>query len=244
MAREKGGFWVAAAAAIFYPLSWIGRHHYAGGERIPATGAALLVMNHVSHIDPPNDTVFVHRHKRVPHPMAKDSVFRIPVLGTILRRAGGIPVYRGSGRAKDSLQAAHDALESGQVVLIYPEGSITKDPAQWPMRARTGAARLALQHDVPVLPAARWGTQDILNGYTKKFRPFPRKDVTIRVGAPVDLSAYRNKPVTNALLREVTELLMRRVAEQLAEVRGTPAPAEFYQPGRKSNPEQRPDESQ
>lgn len=237
MAREKGGFWVGVAAVVFYPLSWIGRRRYVHAERIPAQGPVLLVMNHISHIDPPNDAVFIHRSKRAPHVLAKDSVFRIPLLGAVLARAGGIPVYRGSGRARDSLVAAHTALESGKLVLIYPEGSITKDPRLWPMRARTGAARLALAKEVTVLPAARWGTQNILNGYTKKFRPFPRKDVVTIVGEPVDLSAYRDKPVTNALLREVTELLMRQIAELLAEVREEPAPTEFFQPGKKSAPD-------
>lgn len=231
MAREKGGFWIFAAALFFYPLSWIGRRVYRHAERLPRTGPVLLVMNHVSHIDPPNDAVFVHRNKRAPRFLAKESVFRIPVMGPVLRRAGGIPVYRGSGRARDSLQAAHDALENGELVLLYPEGSITKDPEQWPMRARTGAARLALEHDVPVIPAARWGTQYILNGYTKKFRPFPRKDVITLVGEPVDLSAYRGKPVTNALLREVTEVIMRQVVALVAEVRQEPAPEGFFQPG-------------
>lgn len=237
MAREKGGFWVFAAAVFFYPLSWISKRTYRHAERLPRTGPVLLVMNHISHIDPPNDAVFVHRNKRVPRFMAKESVFEIPVLGTVLARAGGIPVYRGSGKAQDSLQAAHEALENGQLVLLYPEGSITKDPAQWPMRSRTGAARLALEHDVPVIPAARWGTQEILNGYSKKFRPFPRKKVVTLVGEPVDLSAYRGKPVTNALLREVTEVVMREVVALLAELRQEPAPEGFFQPGGLSTPD-------
>lgn len=231
MAREEGGFWVFAAAVFFYPMSWIGKRRYLHAERLPRTGPVLLVMNHISHIDPPNDAVFVHSNKRVPRFMAKESVFKIPVLGPILARAGGIPVYRGSGRAQDSLRVAHEALETGQLVLMYPEGSITKDPAQWPMRSRTGVARLALEHDVPVIPAARWGTHNILNGYTKRFRPFPRKDVHTLVGEPVDLSAYRGKPVTNALLREVTEVIMREVVGLVAELRGEPAPEGFFQPG-------------
>lgn len=232
MSRERSGFWVLAAGSFFYPLSWLGRREYRGAEQIPAEGGALLVMNHVSHLDPPNDGVFVHRNNRVPRFMAKDSLFRIPVFGWILAGAGGIPVHRGTGSAaRSSLEAAHQALAEGKLVLIYPEGSITKDPAQWPMRARTGVARLALEHDVPVLPAARWGTQRIWDGYTKRFRPFPRKQVVTSVGEPVDLSEYRGKPLTNALLREVTELLMHRVADLLAEIRDEPAPTEFYRPG-------------
>lgn len=231
MSREKGGFWVSVAAACFYPLSWLGRREYRGAERIPADGGVLLVMNHISHLDPPNDAVFVHRNKRVPLFMAKDGLFTVPLFGRVLAGAGGIPVYRDSAScARSSLEVAHQALADGKLVVIYPEGSITRDPAEWPMSARTGVARLALEHDVPVLPAARWGTQRIWNGYTKRFRPFPRKRVVTSVGEPVDLSGYRGKPVTNALLREVTELLMHRVADLLAEIRDSPAPAEFYRP--------------
>ncbi|PPK64329.1 lysophospholipid acyltransferase family protein [Actinokineospora auranticolor] len=229
--REKGGFWIGAAAVVFYPLSWLGKRTYRGAEKLPAEGAALLVMNHVSHLDPPNDAVFVHRNKRIPRFMAKDSLFKVPVFGKMLAGSGGIPVYRGTTDAKHSLSAAHDALREGKVVLIYPEGTITKDPEGWPMRSRTGVARLALDNDVPVIPAARWGSNKIWDGYTKKFRPFPRKEVVTLLGDPVDLSAYRGQPVTNQLLREVTDLLMSHVRALLAEVRGEPEPADFYRPG-------------
>lgn len=231
--REKGGFWVGAAAAAFYPMTWLAKRTYIGGEKLPATGGALLVMNHVSHLDPPNDAVFVHRNKRVPRFMAKDSLFKVPIFGRILKGSGGIPVYRGSSEAKGSLRAAHEALREGKVVVIYPEGTISKDPTGWPMRARTGVARLALENDVPVLPAARWGTNDIWDGYTKKFRPLPRKHVRTVVGDPVDLSAYRGKPITNQVLREVTDLLMTQIRDLLAEIREEKPPAEFFRPGAK-----------
>ncbi|SDC63170.1 lysophospholipid acyltransferase family protein [Actinokineospora iranica] len=228
--REKGGFWVGAAAVAFYPMTWLGKRTYRGAEKLPATGPVLLVMNHVSHLDPPNDAVFVHRNKRVPRFMAKDSLFRVPVFGKILAGSGGIPVYRGSSEARHSLSAAHEALRTGKAVVIYPEGTITKDPDGWPMRARTGVARLALENDVPVIPAARWGTNHIWDGYTKKFHPLPRKEVVTVLGDPVDLSAYRGQPVTNKLLREVTDLLMAEIRRMLAEIRQEPEPAGFYVP--------------
>ncbi|GHF14428.1 1-acyl-sn-glycerol-3-phosphate acyltransferase [Amycolatopsis deserti] len=223
--REKGGFWVGAAAVLFYPVSWIGRRVYTGAERIPREGPALVVMNHVSHMDPAVDAVFIHRQKRVPRFLAKDSLARTPIFGKILVGAGSIPVYRGSAQAGDSLRAAHQALQEGKVVVIYPEGTITKDPQGWPKRSHTGVARLALDNDVPVIPVARWGTQQILDFYHKKVRLIPRTTVTHKVGEPVDLSAYRGKPQTGPLLREVTELLMERVTELLAEVRGEQPPA-------------------
>jgi 1-acyl-sn-glycerol-3-phosphate acyltransferase len=223
--REKGGFWVGAAAALFYPVTWLARRRHRGGGRIPREGAALLVFNHVSHLDPVVDAVFVHRNKRVPRFMAKDSVASAPVLGRIFLGAGGIPVYRGSATAGDSLRMAHRSLRDGKIVVIYPEGTVTKEPGHWPKRAFTGAARLALDNDVPVIPIARWGTQDILDFYHKKLRLFPRKTVTHLVGEPVDLSAYREKDLTAAVLREVTDLVMDRVTDLLAEIRGERPPA-------------------
>ena len=232
---EKTGFWVWLTALIFYPISWIGKTTPTGAEQIRRKGGVLLVMNHISHLDPPVDAVFVHRNGRVPRFLAKESLFRAPVFKHLIGRAGSIPVYRASTAAGDSLVAARKALDDGKLILIYPEGTITKDPAGWPMHARTGVARLAmhcLENDTPVVAAARWGTNFILNGYTKKFRPFPRKKIYIRVSEPVDLSAYRGRPLNNELLREVTDLLMGRVREQLAEIRGEQAPEGFYVPAK------------
>jgi 1-acyl-sn-glycerol-3-phosphate acyltransferase len=228
--REKSDFWIRLGAVLFYPISALGKHSEKGTEHIPAEGGVIFAMNHVSHLDPPIDGVFVHRNKRVPRFMAKDSLFKVFFFGKLLGGSGGIPVYRGTGDAKDSLRDAITALKEGKLVVIYPEGTITRDPDGWPMWPRTGVARLALEAGVPVIPAARWGTQDILNGYTKKFRPFPRKKIYTTVGEPMDLAEYRDQEVTTKLLREVTNDVMARVRDLLAEVRDEQAPEEFYKP--------------
>lgn len=232
---EKTGFWVWVTAVFFYPIAAIGKTRWTGAEHIHHDGGILLVMNHISHLDPPVDAVFVHRNGRVPRFLAKASLFRMPVFKYMIRGAGSIPVYRQSVGAADSLVAAREALQNGKLVVIYPEGTITKDPTGWPMRARTGVARLALdclEHDVPVLTVARWGTSDILNGYTRKFRPFPRKKISVDVSPPVDLTGFRDRTVNNDLLREVTDFLMVGVRDQLAKLRGEPAPAEFFVPSK------------
>ncbi|MFC5052745.1 lysophospholipid acyltransferase family protein [Saccharothrix xinjiangensis] len=229
MAKEKGGFWVGVAAVAFYPsTALMSRKRIQGGERVPRSGGTLVVMNHVSHLDPVYDAVFVHKQGRVPHFLAKHGLWNVPVLGSVLRGARQIPVYRGTADAQQSLRAAHEALEQGMLVIIYPEGTITKDPDGWPMTSRTGVARLALEHDVPVVPAARWGTRDVYDHYRKKFRPLPRKTVVTNVGEPVDLSAYREQPQSLAVLREVTDLLMGEVKDLLAEIRQEQAPDGFY----------------
>ncbi len=223
--RERGGFWVGFTAAIFYPLSWFASYRYRRADRVPRSGGALLVLNHVSHFDPVVDAVFVHRQRRVPRFMAKASLFAIPVLKQILIGSGGIPVYRGASNAGDALREAHRTLREGKIVVIYPEGTITRDPEGWMKHSYTGVARLALENDVPVIPIARWGTNLVLDGYRKKFRPFPRKTVEYSVGEPIDLDKYRALPQSASLRREVTDLITGEVTTLLAELRGAQPPA-------------------
>ncbi|HWE89324.1 MAG TPA: lysophospholipid acyltransferase family protein [Pseudonocardiaceae bacterium] len=230
--REHSNGWVWFAALFFYPLTrLLARRVNRGVENIPATGGALLVMNHISHIDPMYDAVFVHKLRRVPRFLAKNTLWKSRVVRQVMTRTGQIPVYRASSDAQDSLRDANTALREGKLVIIYPEGTITRDPDGWPMLSRTGVARLALDNDVPVIPAARWGTLAILDFYQKKFRPLPRGVVTTSVGEPVDLAAYRGKPVTPEALREVTALVMRQVTGLLGETRGETPPVEPFRPG-------------
>lgn len=231
MRREKQGFWIAFCAVFFYPIGWVtGRGRFEGTEHIPAPGhgGALLVANHVSHLDPIYSGLIVHRSRRVPRFLAKHSLWSTPVLGRALAGSGQIPVYRDSADAQQSLREGTDALREGKIVIIYPEGTITRDPDGWPMHSRTGVARLALTADVPIVPMVHWGTNRVLDAYNKRFRPFPRGPITVRCGEPVDLSAYRGRTVDAVLLREVTDLLMTRVRDLLAEVRDEPAPSAFF----------------
>ncbi len=229
MRREKQGFWIAFCAMFFYPIGWLtGRGRFEGMQHIPGQGGALLVANHVSHLDPIYSGLIVHRAKRVPRFLAKHSLWKTPVLGRALAGSGQIPVYRDSADAQQSLREGTAALQDGKIVIIYPEGTITRDPELWPMHARTGVARLALTATVPVVPMVHWGTNRVLDAYEKKFRPLPRGPITVRCGEPVDLSAYRGRPVDAVLLREVTDVLMTHVRDLLAEVREEPAPGVFF----------------
>jgi 1-acyl-sn-glycerol-3-phosphate acyltransferase len=229
---EKPGFWVRLAMMLFYPgTAALAGTRYLGAERIPGAGGALLVLNHVSNLDPFYDAVFVRKQGRNPHTFAKHTLWQHPLVGQVMTGSGQIPVERGSMAAGRSLRAGLAALRRGQVVLTYPEGGITPDPEGWPMASYPGVARLALDlagSDVPVLPVARWGTQAILKDYPSTFRPLPRRTVVYRVGEPVDLSGYGGNRVTRSVLHEVTDMLMRDVSSLLAEIRGAPAPEGFY----------------
>jgi 1-acyl-sn-glycerol-3-phosphate acyltransferase len=155
------------------------------------------------------------------------------VIGTLLRSAGQIPVARFSSDAHTALDAARADLDAGNVIVIYPEGSVTRDPDWWPMQARTGVARLALTTDAVVLPVAQWGPQRVHDYHRKKFHLRLRVPADYLVGEPVDLSAERARiregaPLSAALSRETTDLIMTRVRDQLAELRQEPAPLTFH----------------
>ncbi|MEV4643970.1 lysophospholipid acyltransferase family protein [Saccharopolyspora sp. NPDC049357] len=233
-AHGMGIFWLGLARWVFYPLTHLlARVRVRGAHNIPAEGGALLVLNHVSHLDPIFDAVTVHRAARVPRFMAKNSLWNVPVLRNVLVGVEQIPVYRGTADAHKSLRDAHSGLENGKVLVIYPDGTITKDPDGWPMTPKVGVARLALANDIPVIPVARFGTREIYDHYNKKFRPFPRKTVNYVIGEPLDLSAYRTENPDVETIREVTNLAMSRVRELLGEIREEQPPTEFYASARK-----------
>ncbi len=220
------------AVVVIHPVaSLLFRLRYRHGERLPRTGPVLLVANHVSVLDPLGCARLVYDHGRIPHFLAKEAVFR-GLAGRILRNAGQIPVARGSSEARGSLAAAVADLEAGNVVVIYPEGSVTRDEDWWPMRARTGVARLALTTDAVVLPVAQWGPQRVHDYHTKHLHLRLRTPTEYSLGEPVDLTALRaevraGRPLTPELLRETTDLIMGRVRDLLAELRGEPAPPGF-----------------
>jgi 1-acyl-sn-glycerol-3-phosphate acyltransferase len=117
-------------------------------------------------------------------------------------------------------------------VAFYPEGTLTRDPEQWPMVGKTGIARVALLTKAPVIPIAQWGGNEFLPPYAKRPSILPRKTHRVLVGPPVDLSRWYGKETSAEVLREVTEAIMVDVTRLLSEVRGEPAPAELYDPRR------------
>jgi 1-acyl-sn-glycerol-3-phosphate acyltransferase len=200
-------------------------------ERIPARGPVLLVANHVSILDPIACGLMIFNAGRWPHFLAKEAVFK-GFAGVLLRGAGQIPVKRYTKDAHDALAAAQADLVAGNVVVIYPEGSVTRDPDWWPMQPSTGAARLALTTDAVVVPVAQWGPQEVHDYHRKKLRLRLRARAEYLVGEPVDLEAQRDqlragRPLTAELLRETSDLMMSRVRNQLAELRSQPAPLTF-----------------
>jgi 1-acyl-sn-glycerol-3-phosphate acyltransferase len=174
--------------------------------------------------------LFVHQAGRYPAFLIKSSAFNVKVVGPFLRAAGQLPVNRGAADAALVVKDAETALAQGECVVIYPEGTATRDPAQWPMVAKTGVARMALATGCPVIPVATWGAQEILPYGSKKLHLRPRHTVRMLAGPAVDLSAYVDQPLTRDVLRAATATIMADITGLLAQLRGETPPAAPYDP--------------
>lgn len=228
-ARPRPGFWFGFIAAVVKPFMVVcTRQDFRGREHVPRTGGVVFVTNHISHFDPFVVGFYLWECRRIPRFLGKASLFRLPVLGRILTSAGQIPVFRDSPDAADALRAAVAAVERGECVGVYPEGTITRDPGIWPMTPKTGAARIALRTGCPVIPIAGWGAHEVIPPYRRSFRLLPRKTMRAQAGPPVDLSAFHGRPMTAELLQKASIEIMSAVAAELGRLRGEQPPAELY----------------
>ena len=241
MARRRIGAGYRLAVVVIRPLLMaLTRRDWRGAEHLPASGGFIVVVNHVSHADPFTFGHFLYDNGRLPRYLTKSAVFETPIIGWVVRSAQQIPVYRQSEDAAQAYAAAIEALDRGECVAIYPEGTLTRDPGLWPMAGKTGAVRLALATGYPVIPVAQWGAQDILPPYAHRPRllagAFRRHASHVWAGPPVDLDAFRGREVTTELLAEATDLVMDAVTGLLAQIRGQQPPAVRWDPRAHSLP--------
>lgn len=228
--RKRGAGFRVAEAILLPALHATTRRDWVDGEKIPATGGVVIVANHVTKIDPLTIAHFVHGHGRMPRFLAKDAMWKIRGVRWILTDTGQIPVARMTGDAHGAFDAAVEALHAGECIVVYPEGTVTRDPGLWPMRGKTGAARLALESGAPVIPVGHWGEEQILAPYSKRFRLFPRKTVTLKAGDPVDLSDLLEGEPTREKIDQATDRIMAALTRVVEELRGETAPAELFDP--------------
>ena len=200
---------------------------------LPQTGPYILTPNHYSDIDPVVTGYGVWRLGRAPRFMAKASLFKIPVVGWLLHKSGQIPVERARTRAKaETMNAANKIIELGGAVIVYPEGTLTREPGMWPMRGKTGAARLALQSGIPVIPVATWGAQAVVPRFQKKLKFCFRAPIKMIVGEPIDLSEFEGKYTSKRAIDGATTKIMGEITKLVEEIRGAKAPAELYDPSK------------
>jgi 1-acyl-sn-glycerol-3-phosphate acyltransferase len=208
-------------------------HEWSGLEnirKVPADRGVILAANHLSYADVLAVALFSYRGGRYPVFLAKSTLFDKKPFGTALRKLGQLPVYRGQADAALVLRDVERGLRDGAGVIFYPEATVTRDPDQWPMTAKTGVARVALATGAPVIPVAHWGAQRILPYGSSRLHLVPRTTVRVAAGPPVDLSAFEGRPLTAALLREATEVIMRDITGLLAGLRGETPPARPFNP--------------
>ncbi len=202
-------------------------------DRLPRDGGMILAVNHISNVDPLVFALFVAHTGGYPQFLGKASLFQLPLLGRLLRGMAQIPVHRGSATAADALEPAVAVIRAGGRLVIYPEGTITADPRLWPMRGKTGAARLALRTGCPVVPVGQWGAQQIMYGKRIGWpHIWPRKRISVLVGDPVPLDDLRARPQTPEVVREATERIMAAITELVAQLRGSAPPPVAYDQAR------------
>jgi 1-acyl-sn-glycerol-3-phosphate acyltransferase len=213
-----------AEAILWPPMMAITRREWRGAEHLGQHGEGIVVApNHISWFDPIVMAHFLHDNGRPPRYLAKHSVFEIPVVGGLIRGCEQIPVTRDADPST-SLAAAEAAIRAGECVVVYPEGTITRDPGLWPMSGRTGAIRLALETGAPLVPVAQWGAQEVMPPYAKQFKALPRKLMRVTAGPPLELDDLRGRPITKELLDEGTDRLMAAITGLLEQIRGERAP--------------------
>lgn len=191
---------VGVALALFKTMAW--RIEASGAHHIPTEGPAVIATNHVGYLD----FVFVgyaaRESKRLVRFMAKKEVFDHRISGPLMRGMKHLPVDR-FGSAADAIDVAVASLKAGEVVGMFPEGTISRSFV--PRAGKTGAARMAMAAGAPLIPGAVWGSQRILTkGRPKNFER--RIPITVSFGEPIDYT-----PVDDPI--DVTKRLMHSIGE-------------------------------
>ena len=211
-------------------IKLISKRKWLSTENIPQSGPAIFFMNHTSYADPLLTSLYFYENGRAVRFFGKDSLFRLPFIGWIIRSAEQIPVKRESDFASAALEIARELLDKGLAVGIYPEGTLTRDQNLWPMQAKTGMIRLAIQSGAPLIPVAQWGAHKIIGRYQKNLKIFPRTTVVIKAGKPIDLSPWKNKLDNHDAMVEATAFAMGELTSILEQLRGERAPEIIFDP--------------
>ncbi|MBA3763883.1 MAG: 1-acyl-sn-glycerol-3-phosphate acyltransferase [Actinobacteria bacterium] len=196
------------------------RLRYEGLEHIAPTGPAIVACNHISYLDPLTNASAIMKAGRRPRFLAKDDLFHIPLVGRAFTGAKQIPVVRGTGDATAALHAAERSIAEGEVVVIYPEGSVTRRPDHLPMQGKTGVVRLSLATGVPITPLVSWGSHAVWQksgkGSLKLGRP-----VWLRAGPAIDLTGRREEADDVEAVRAMLSQVMQILTDMVEGLRAT-----------------------
>ncbi|HIW33324.1 MAG TPA: 1-acyl-sn-glycerol-3-phosphate acyltransferase [Candidatus Paenibacillus intestinavium] len=168
------------------------RINVVGTENIPADGAVIIASNHSSLLDPPAVGILIKRQVRF---MAKEELFKVPVLGMLIRSFGAYPVKRG-GVSIDAIKSSINLLKSGEVMGVFPEG--TRKKGDDGAGAKKGTAMIALRSKATVIPTAIIGNYRLFRKTTIVYgKPVDIQNVT----ATEDIDQY--EAVTNEIMKQI-----------------------------------------
>ena len=176
-------------------------------ERVPRAGPVILAANHASFLDPPLVGTALPRGI---HYLARESLFRYPVIGTMLRYWDAVPVNRESGGA--GLKVILDRLFNGAAIILFPEGTRSSDGNLQP--ARSGIGLAVIKSEAPVIPVRIFGSYQAWGRHMKVPRPHR---VIVKFGQPMDFSALRKEAQTapkqrvKEIYQEVSERIMAEI---------------------------------
>ena len=190
---------------------------FEGMEHIPDEGPVLVAANHISYFDPLAHGYMLVRAGRRPRYLAKKELYGNWFLRRLLTGAKQIPVERGTGSVAP-IEAASRALKDGEVVVVYPEGTVTRNPDFTPMQAKTGIARLTLTTDIPVLPIAVWGSQSVWQRDGARSLAFGRP-IWVKAGPPLDFSRFEGRENDPSVHREVADTVMDELSRLVTDLR-------------------------
>ncbi|HWR55984.1 MAG TPA: lysophospholipid acyltransferase family protein [Negativicutes bacterium] len=177
------------------------RWQVTGRENIPATGGVIIAPNHVSNVDPPLVGSAMNRRVTI---MAKEELFSFALFGYLIRRLGAFPIKRGTGD-RGAIKTALEALRTGQALLLFPEGTRSKNGEL--NKAQHGISLIALKSQMPVIPVAHSGTFK----FFRNGKWFPR--FIVRFGKPLypPSGVHSSKEVLDefgaSIMQEIRELL-------------------------------------
>jgi 1-acyl-sn-glycerol-3-phosphate acyltransferase len=222
-APRRGGevafepWYATIIGALVPPLKLWFTWRFEGFEHIPPEGPALVACNHISYFDPLAQGYFLVKAGRRPRYLAKQELFGNPILRSVLEGAKQIPVRRGTGD-RGPVEAAGSALRAGELVLVYPEGTVTTNPDFSPMRGKTGIARLTLATRVPVIPVAVWGSAPVWQRGGRRNLRFGRP-IFVKAGPPLDFSEYEGGAEDPSTIRTVTDEVMAQLSVLVEDLR-------------------------
>src|ERR1700735_1401116 len=177
-------------------------------ERIPSTGGAVIAMNHTSYVDWLPAALAVHARGRRIRYMIKAEMQQVKIVNFLIKHTKTIPVNRGAGA--DAYAEAVRLLQAGELVGLMPEATISRSFEL--KEFKTGAARMAIEAGVPIIPMIVWGAQRIWTKDHPRNLGRAKVPVTVQVAAP--LQARDDTARTDAALRESMTTLLHQVQQR------------------------------